>query len=141
MPMRQPVTYAQLKSMIPSNRSLACVQGARLSRFACLLAAWVTTLSFVAASPANGQTPTTATIQSAAGASTGENAAHTPPLRLTTPIRESIAMIRRVPPSWHGVLHSTADSDQRHPAAKPRSRGGVEVSVGGSHAAAGNPGQ
>jgi len=71
--MRQPVTYAQLKSMIPSNRSLACVQGARLSRFACLLAAWVTTLSFVAASPANGQTPTTATIQSAAGASTGEN--------------------------------------------------------------------
>src|SRR5580698_1483447 len=73
MPVWQPVTYAQLKSMFPSNRSRACDRGARLSLRVCLLAVWVAALSLIVAVRANCQTQTTATSQSAPGASTNES--------------------------------------------------------------------
>jgi protein involved in polysaccharide export with SLBB domain len=73
MPVWQPVTYAQLKSMFPSKRSRACVRGTGLSLRVCLLAVWVAALSLIVAVRANGQTQTTATSQSAPGASTNES--------------------------------------------------------------------
>jgi protein involved in polysaccharide export with SLBB domain len=74
MPKRRPIIFAHLISMIPSKCSRSCVHGVRLSQIVVLLAVCVAALPLVAATGADGQAmPTSATMQSAAGASSDGN--------------------------------------------------------------------